>query len=134
MPEFKIVVNHKENAYKVDVKDHHANTLIGKRIGDEVDGIFVSLPGYKLQITGGSDHDGFVMRKDVEGRTRRKLLLSKSLGFKPKKKGMRKRQTVCGNTISEKISQIDMKVIKSGAKPIDKLLKATQEKNGKETT
>ena len=133
MPEFKIVVNHNENAYKVDVKDHHANTLIGKRIGDEVDGIFVSLPGYKLQITGGSDHDGFVMRKDVEGRNRRRLLLSKSIGFKPRKKGIRKRRTVCGNTISEKISQIDMKVIKSGAKPIEKLLEATKEKNGKET-
>ena len=134
MPEFKVVVNHKEKSYKVEVKDHHANSLLGKKIGDEVDGIFVSLPGYKLQITGGSDHQGFVMRKDVDGTSRRRLLLSKSVGFSPQKKGMRKRRTVCGNIITEGISLINMKVIKSGAKPIEKLVEATKEKDGQETT
>ena len=133
MPEFKVVVNHKEQAYKVDVKDHHANSLLGKKIGDEVDGIFVSLPGYKLQITGGSDYQGFVMRKDVAGIQRRRLLLSKSIGFNPRKKGMRKRRTVCGNIVTEGISLINMKVTKSGAKPIDKLVEAAKEKDGQET-
>ncbi|OYT61942.1 hypothetical protein B6U81_01900 [Thermoplasmatales archaeon ex4484_30] len=39
---------------------------------------------------------------------------------------MRRRKTVCGNTISLNISQINMKVIKKGAKPIEELLKAAE--------
>ncbi len=122
MAEFKVVVNDAGKSYQVDVKGHHANSLIGKRIGEEVDGIFVSLPGYRLRITGGSDHDGFTMRKDVPGISRRKLLLTKSTGFKPKDRGARKRRTVCGNTITLGISQINMKIIKRGGKPVQELL------------
>ena len=66
MVEFKVVVNDtkKGKSHNVQVSGHHANSLIGKKIGDEVDGIFISLPGYKLLITGGTDKDGFPMRKD----------------------------------------------------------------------
>ncbi|KAA0002960.1 MAG: 30S ribosomal protein S6e [Thermoplasmata archaeon] len=126
MAEFKVVVSDGARSYNVKVEGHHANSLIGKKIGDEVDGIFVSLPGYKLQITGGSDADGFVMRRDVPGISRRKILITKSVGFNPKDKGVRKRKTVCGNTITLNISQINMKVIKKGAKPIEELLKAVE--------
>jgi len=126
MAEFKVVVSDGKHSYNVKVEGHHANSLIGKKIGDEVDGIFVSLPGYKLQITGGSDADGFVMRRDVPGISRRKILITKGVGFKPKDKGVRKRKTVCGNTITLNISQINMKVIKKGAKPIEELLKAVE--------
>ncbi len=78
MVEFKVVVNDTKSgkSYQVPVSGHHANSLIGKKIGDEVDGIFISLPGYKLQITGGTDKDGFAMRKDLPGMVRRRLLLS----------------------------------------------------------
>ncbi len=126
MAEFKVVVSDGERSYSIKVEGHHANSLIGKKIGDEVDGIFVSLPGYKLQITGGSDADGFIMRRDVPGISRRKILITKGVGFNPKDKGVRRRKTVCGNTISLNISQINMKVIKKGAKPIEELLKAAE--------
>ena len=50
MVEFKIVVNDTKDgkAHNVQISGHHANSLIGKKIGDEVDGIFISLPVYKL--------------------------------------------------------------------------------------
>jgi small subunit ribosomal protein S6e len=124
MPEFKVVVSDEGKSHQVIVKGHHANSLVGKKIGEEVDGIFVSLPGYKLEITGGSDIDGFAMRKDVPGISRRRLLLSKGIGFKPSDKGVRKRRTVCGNEITLGITQINMKVIKKGKEPIEQLLKA----------
>lgn len=124
MVEFKVVISDGPQSWQIVVDGHHANSLVGKKIGDEVDGIFVSLPGYKLKITGGVDRDGFVMRKDVPGITRKKILTSTSIGFKPKDKGVRKRITVAGNTISLNISQINMKVIKKGAKSIEDLLKA----------
>jgi small subunit ribosomal protein S6e len=125
MVEFKVVVNDIQTgkSYNIPVSGHHANSLIGKKINDEVDGIFVSLPGYKLQITGGTDKDGFPMRHDVPGSTRRRLLLSKGLGFKPKERGKRKKKSVRGNTINQEIVQVNMKVMKPGTKPIDEIIK-----------
>jgi small subunit ribosomal protein S6e len=125
MVEFRVVVNDTKNgkSYQVQVSGHHANSLIGKKIGDEVDGIFISLPGYKLNITGGTDKDGFTMKKDLPGTVRRKLLLSEGKGFKPLEKGMRKKKSVRGNTINQDIVQINMKVAKAGSKPIDNLIK-----------
>jgi small subunit ribosomal protein S6e len=124
MVEFKVVVNDTSGkSYNIPVSGHHANSLIGKKINDEVDGIFVSLPGYKLQITGGTDKDGFPMRHDIPGSTRRRLLLSRGLGFKPKEQGQRKKKSVRGNTINQEIVQVNMKVLKPGAKPIDEIIK-----------
>ncbi len=124
MVEFKIVVNDTKDgkAHNVQISGHHANSLIGKKIGDEVDGIFISLPGYKLEITGGTDKNGFTMRRDFPGVGRRKLLLSKGLGFSSKEKGLRKKKSVRGNTINQDVVQINMKVVKYSSKPIDKLL------------
>ncbi len=110
------------------MKGHHANSLIGKRIGDEVDGIFVSLPGYKLVVTGGSDKDGFPMRKDVPGPRRRKVLISEGVGFHPKDKGVRKRKTLRGNTISPDTVQVNMKITVHGSKSIEDLLKEEESK------
>jgi len=125
MVEFKVVVNDtkKGTSHSIQVSGHHANSLIGKKIEDEVDGIFVSLPGYKLQITGGTDKDGFPMRNDLPGTARRRLLLSEGLGFKPKDLGKRKKKTVRGNTINQDIVQINMRVIKHSSRPIEDLIK-----------
>ncbi|KYK23887.1 30S ribosomal protein S6 [Thermoplasmatales archaeon SG8-52-2] len=134
MVEFKVVVNDTKNgkSYNVPVSGHHANSLIGKKIGDEVDGIFVSLPGYKLTISGGTDKDGFAMRNDLPGMGRRRLLVSKGKGFNAKENGMRKKKSIRGNTINQDIVQINMKVVKYSSKPIDKLVK-TEEKSDEKT-
>lgn len=125
MVEFKVVVNDIQSgkSYNISVSGHHANSLIGKKINDEVDGIFVSLPGYKLKITGGTDKDGFPMRQDIPGSSRRRLLLSKGVGFKPRELGKRKKKSVRGNTINQEIVQVNMKVMKPGAKPIEEIIK-----------
>ena len=124
MVEFKVVVNDIKNgkSHQVQVSGHHANSLIGKKIGDEVDGIFISLPGYKLEVTGGTDKNGFTMRKDFPGMGRKRLLLSKSQGFNSKESGLRKKKSVRGNTINQEIVQINMKVTKYSSKPIEKLV------------
>ena len=125
MVEFKVVVNDTKNgkSHNVSISGHHANSLIGKKIGDEVDGIFVSLPGYKLLITGGTDKNGFAMRSDLPGMTRRRLLVSEGKGFKAREEGMRKKKSIRGNTINQDIVQINMKVIKYSSKPIENLIK-----------
>jgi small subunit ribosomal protein S6e len=136
MVEFKVVVNDTASgkSYNIPVSGHHANSLIGKKINDEVDGIFVSLPGYKLQITGGTDKDGFPMRHDIPGSIRRRLLLSKSIGYNPKELGKRKKKSVRGNTINQEIVQVNMKVMKPGAKPIEEIIKTEGKTEQKELT
>jgi small subunit ribosomal protein S6e len=62
------------------------------------------------------------MRSDVEGSIRKKLLLSASVGFHPKKRGERKRKSIRGNTISASVSQINAKVIVTGKQPLEKII------------
>ena len=132
MVEFKVVVNDIKNgkSHQVQVSGHHANSLIGKKIGDEVDGIFISLPGYKLVLTGGTDKNGFAMRKDYPGIGRRRLLLSKSQGFKPKEHVLIMNKSVRVNTVNQDIVQINMKVAKYSSKPIDALIKVEKKDEG----
>lgn len=130
MAEFRAVVSDPKDgrSYQVTVSGHHANSLIGKKIGDVIDGIFVGLPGYKLQITGGSDKDGFPMRKDLPGPRRKKLLISGGVGFRPTRGGLRRRKNVRGNTIAPDTLQVNMKVTQHGMKPISELLKKEEKK------
>ena len=130
MAEFKGVINDPKGkmSYQVTISGHHANSLIGKRIGDEFDGIFAGLPGYKLKITGGSDKDGFPMRKDINGPRRMKILTAKGHGFHPKHDGQKDRKNMRGNQISPDIIQINMKIISYGSKNISELLKPKEEK------
>lgn len=133
MVEFKVVVNdtQKGKSHNIQVTGHHANSLIGKKISDEVEGIFVSLPGYKLTITGGTDKNGFPMRSDLPGTTRKRLLLSKSLGYHPNEKGKRKKKSIRSNTINQEVVQINMKVTKQGSKSIEDILKSAEQKKEK---
>ncbi|MGI5965270.1 MAG: 30S ribosomal protein S6e [Candidatus Methanomethylophilaceae archaeon] len=121
MADFKTIVNDVKTgkSYNVAVSGHHANSLIGKSIGEVVDGIFVGLPGYKLRITGGSDGNGTPMRKDLPGSKKRKLLLSDGLGFREVYPGERKRTAVRGATISAEIVQINMAIEEYGPKSVE---------------
>ncbi len=117
-----------DKTYPLDITGAHANSLINKKIGDVIDGIFVKLPGYKLVITGGTDKDGFPMRKDLPGGRRAKLLVAKSKGFRPTHKGTRRRKTMRGNTITNDIVQINMRITTPGMKKVEDLIGSNAEK------
>ena len=125
MVEFKAVIADVKNGktYQTMVTGQHANRLMGMKINDEFDGLFVSLPGYKLKITGGSDKDGFPMRRDLPGQQRKKIVLSGGVGFHPVTDGQRRRKYLRGNTISADIVQINLKVTSYGPRPIEEQLK-----------
>ena len=120
MAKFKIVVSDPKTgkAKSVEVEGDKATPLIGRKIGDLVDGAIVGMPGVKLLITGGSDKDGFPMRPDIHGGVKTRVLLSGGVGFKPKNKGERRRKTVRGNTITEDIMQINVKIVEEAEKPV----------------
>ncbi|MHC1635295.1 MAG: 30S ribosomal protein S6e [Candidatus Methanospirareceae archaeon] len=107
-------------AYKIEIKDEFG--LVGKCIGDVIDGALIGLRGYKLEITGGSDKDGVPMRKEIPGAGRKRVLLSSPPCFRPKEKGQRRRKLVRGREISTEISQVNMKIKEWGDKPIEELV------------
>jgi len=123
MTAFKLVISDpkERKAYQVEV-DPRSSALVGKKIGDTVDGGFAGLSGYKLQITGGSDQQGFPMRKDVDGSGRKKIVLAYGPGFHPRMEGQRKRKNIRGNAISLDIAQINAKIVEYGKEPAAKLL------------
>ncbi len=131
MVDFKTIINDVKTgkSYNVTVSGHHANSLIGKNIGEIVDGIFVGLPGYKLKITGGSDNTGVPMRGDMPGPKRRMLLMADGQSFHEKYPGQRKRVAIRGSTISASIVQINMAVAEYGPKSIEECLAAPAEEN-----
>ena len=124
---FKLVISEGEKSHQIEVEQTQSKKLVGLKIGDEIEASIVGLNGYKLKITGGSDKNGFPMKKDVDGPRRIKSLLSGGLGFEPKRDGQRRRKTVRGNTVSDDIVQINTIVTEKGAKSIDELLGATAE-------
>jgi len=120
MANFKIVLSEPKSrkAYQKEVEQKAAG-LLGKKIGDTVDGGTLGLSGYKIELTGGSDKDGFPMRRDVDGAAKKKILLSAGPGFHPDWPGKRKRKSIRGNTVSEAITQINAKVVQAGGKTIE---------------
>ncbi len=133
--EFKVVISDPATgkAYQKVVSGANANKLIGKQIGDIINGTLVDLPpDYELQITGGSDKDGFPMRPDLPGTGRKRILLSGGVGYRPKEKGVRKKKTVRGRVISKDIVQINVKVVKHGKIPLEEFFKKKEEEEGSE--
>lgn len=124
---FKVVVSDNEASYQVETENDLNRQFIGLAIGDDFDGKLVGLDGYTLKITGGSDKNGFPMRKDVVGQRRIKSLLSGGIGYKPQSKGTKRRKTVRGNMISDDIVQINTIVAKTGNTSIADILNSDKE-------
>ena len=129
MPDFRVIVSDGDKgvAYQIEISDNQANMFIGKKIGDMIDGDVLKLPGYSLQITGGTDKDGFPMRKGLSGPNRRNILITGGVGFKSKIKGMRQRRAIRGEEISSAIGQINVVVAETGNKSLDELLSGKSE-------
>jgi len=118
MAKFKVIVSDPDGGKSkvVELDGARAVPLIGRRLGETVDGSVVGMSGRKLQITGGSDKDGFPMRPNIHGGVRVSVVVSKSVGFHPKREGERQRKTLRGNVVTEDIVQVNMKVIEKPKK------------------
>ncbi|WP_407356954.1 30S ribosomal protein S6e [Methanolobus sp. WCC5] len=128
MADFKVVVaDPKTKSYQFNVTGAEANKFIGKSIGQTVDGATVGLPGYTLKITGGSDKSGMVMRSDIPGPRRQKLLVAGGTGYSPVSNGVRRRKMMRGKEIAPDIVQINTVVAEYGDKTIEKILGGDEE-------
>jgi small subunit ribosomal protein S6e len=124
---FKIVISDKEKSVQMEVDPSESRGLVGLSIGDEFEGSIIGLEGYKLKITGGSDKNGFPMKRTIPGARRVRSLVSGGVGYKPARKGERRRKTFRGNTVSDDIVQINTVVIEKGEKPLEELIGAQEE-------
>ena len=129
MAEVKIVMGSKDGkSYQTSAEN---NVFTNKKIGDKVSDV-EGFSGYEFEITGGSDKDGFPMRRDLEGPGRRKILLGGGAGIRINVKGMKERKSIRGNTISDTTAQVNLKVLKQGKKSLEEMFGKKDE--GKEGT
>jgi len=113
MAKFKLIVSDPTDgtSQSLELEETQAVPLIGRKLGEVIDGAAVKLSGHKVKITGGSDKDGFPMRPNIHGGVRVGAILSEGVGFHSSRKGERKRKTLRGNVITEAIVQINMKIV-----------------------
>jgi small subunit ribosomal protein S6e len=122
MTEFVLTINAKDGkSYKKEVSGAEADSLLNKKIRDNVKGDTLGLKGYELKVTGGSDNNGFPIREDIIPGTRKKPLVVSGTGAKFKFKGVKQRKTVRGNIIDNNIKQINLKVEKEGTKKLEEI-------------
>lgn len=128
---FKINVSEKSGkTYKFELE---SEDILGKELHEIFQGkeLLPALEGYELEITGMSDKSGFTAMKEVAGVGLKKVLLTYGKGMhkRPRRegkkkisnktpKGLRLRKTVRGKVLSPEIVQINLKVVKEGAKPL----------------
>ena len=127
---FKMNISHKGKTYKVEKEEEK---LVGLSIGEKINGkeIEEALADYELEITGTSDKAGFAGLQKIDGPNLKRVLLGYGKGMKrkpkgtrggkTKPKGLRLRKTVRGKEISPSTVQINMKVLKEGAKKFSEL-------------
>jgi small subunit ribosomal protein S6e len=134
MVELKVVLSDQKTgqAYNVSVSGGPAGALIGKRIGDEIDAGPFGLPGYRMQLTGGSDRNGTPSRRNLPIAGRKKLLLSGGTGFRPVREGQRRRKSIRGSEITPDFVQVNARVTTYGDKPLADLFAKPSSEEKKE--
>ncbi|MFN7991839.1 MAG: 30S ribosomal protein S6e [Candidatus Micrarchaeia archaeon] len=128
----RIVISEQSGkSYQVELpKDKEAN-IVGKKVGDELDGNLIGAAGYTLELTGGSDGSGFPMREEVHGAAKKKILTSDGVGFNATRSGERRRKYVRGNSFSAEIVQVNTKVKTPGPTPLEQLFPKAEKKEKK---
>ncbi len=124
MVEYKLVISEGNRSIARTVADPQSAGFLGKRIGEKVGGELLGASGYTFRVTGGTDKSGFPLRPDVPGARQSRLYVGEGFGFHAPRRGMRRRRTFRGNTISEDTVQICLVVDQAGPKPLAELFAA----------
>jgi small subunit ribosomal protein S6e len=109
MAKFKIIVSDpmtgKSNASEIE--GSRAQALIGRSLGELIDGSALGIGQGKFLISGGCDKNGIPMRADVHGAVKKHIVLSSGPGFRSTRHGERRRKLVRGKIISDETYQIN---------------------------
>jgi small subunit ribosomal protein S6e len=112
MAKFKLSISEPKTgkASTSELEGPKAKPLLGRAIGETVDGSTIGISGKKAMITGASDKDGIPQRADVHGGGKKQLILTRGIGFKAKK-AQRERKLVRGRMITEETYQVNLTII-----------------------
>ncbi len=132
MADIKIVIGSKDGkSYQKIIEDK--SNFIGRKIGDKIKGDLFGMTGYEFLITGGSDDCGFPMRKGFDSTGKKKILALGGVGIKNKKgKGVYLRKTIAGIVISDKTTQLNLKVLNEGKKKLEEIFLKKEENENKD--
>lgn len=116
MAKFKLIISDPSNGKSSvsEVEGSRAQALIGRALGETIDGSALGIAPSKLRISGGCDKNGVPMRADVHGAVKKYVVLSSGPGFRPTRHGERRRKLVRGRTISDETFQINFTIRKAG--------------------
>ncbi|TMI22927.1 30S ribosomal protein S6e [Candidatus Bathyarchaeota archaeon] len=117
MAKFQLIVSDpvSKTSKAATIEGAKAQALVGRSIGDEVDGKLLGIGNMRLKITGGTDKDGIPMRFDIQGGAKKRAILSGGVGFKPNDRGERRRKLVRGRVVGEDTLQVNSVVMAEAA-------------------
>jgi len=121
LAKFKMIVSDPQTkkATVAELEGSRAQVLVGRNIGEVIDGSQLGFASTKLKITGGCDKDGIPMRADVHGGAKKHVVLSGGVGFRPGRSGERRRKLVRGSMITDETYQVNTVVFSGEAKPTE---------------
>jgi small subunit ribosomal protein S6e len=112
MAKFKLIISDPATgkATASEVEGPRAQALVGRSLGETIDGSALGIYSGKILISGGCDKNGIPMRGDVHGGVKKYIVLSAGPGFRPRRHGERKRKLVRGRVVTDETYQINFTV------------------------
>jgi small subunit ribosomal protein S6e len=109
MAKFKLIISDPTTGKSAasEIEGARAQALVGRSLGEVIDGSALGIGQGKLLISGGCDKNGIPMRGDVHGGVKKYIVLSSGPGFNPTRHGERKRKLIRGKIITEDTYQIN---------------------------
>ena len=118
-------------SYQLELPKDKEVHIVGKKIGDELEGNLIGAAGYVLKFTGGSDGSGIPMKEEIAGAAKKFTLTTEGVGFKAEHQGERRRKYARGNTYSSESVQVNTQVKTPGPTPLEQIFPKTEKKEKK---
>lgn len=117
MVKFKLIISDPATGKSAasEIEGSRAQALIGRSLGETIDGSALGLGSGKIRISGGCDKNGIPMRPDVHGGVKKHIVLTGGPGFRQTRHGERRRKLVRGRTITDETYQINFTIRKEVA-------------------
>jgi small subunit ribosomal protein S6e len=109
MAKFKLIISDPTTGRSSasEIEGTRAQALVGRSLGETIDGSALGIGKGKLLISGGCDKNGIPMRADVHGGVKKYIVLSGGPGFNPTRHGERRRKLIRGRMITDETYQIN---------------------------
>ena len=110
MAKFKLIISDPTTGKSSasEIEGARAQALVGRSLGEIIDGSALGIGQERLRISGGCDKNGIPMRGDVHGGVKKYIVLSSGPGFNPTRHGERRRKLVRGKIITDETYQINL--------------------------